>query len=196
MSNSQFQHSIVVLKRIKFLHVVLSVLQAALLYMNFLPWQALAGTCPTLEVLLLLWLGSSQSYNLLFCLEPAPQLAVQIPSCVQHCPNSSCQNISLMCENFINKFMYYGFQHQKRSLIVLGTLQTSPVLDRFSSEWMLARSEVQGEGRRWYTNKIVVWKSWCLDFSVYPGRFVFLRTFYFFLVWRAKMKSERKWKGK
>lgn len=146
ISYSQFRHSVVVLERIAFLHIALSALQAALLYMNFLPWQALAGTCPAPGVSLLLWLGSSQNYNLLPGWEAAPQLPVQIPRCVQYCPNSSRQNVSLVCENFINECVYYGFQHQKRSPIVLGTIQTFPVLYRFSSGWMLARSGVQGGG--------------------------------------------------
>lgn len=149
--------------RIAFLHVVLS--KAALLYTNFLPWQALAGTCPVLQISLLLRFGSSQNYSLLPSLEAEPQLPVQIPRCVQYCPNSSHQNISLVCENFINECVYYGFQHQKRSPIVLGTIQTFPVLDRFSSGWMQARTGVWGGGRMWHTNRIVVSESWCCDLS-------------------------------
>jgi len=140
-----------------------SALQAALLYTNFLPWQALAGACPALGVSLLLWLGSSRHYNLLPGLEAAPQLPVQMPRCVQYCPNSSRQNISLVCENFLDKCVCYGFQHQKRSPVVLGLIQTFPVLDRFSWEWMPARSGVRGGGRMRHTSRMVICRSWCRD---------------------------------
>lgn len=54
---------------------------------------------------------------------------------------------------------------RKRSPIVLGPIQTFPVLDRFSSEWMQARTGVWGGGRMWHTSRIVVCKSWCCDLS-------------------------------
>lgn len=161
------------LERIAFLHAAcFSALQAALLYTNFLPWQALAGTCPALGLSLLLWLGSSQNYNRLPSLEAALQLPVQIPCCVPYCPNSSRQNISLVCENFINQCVYYGFQHQKRSPIVLGAIQTFPVLDGFSSEWMLARSGVQGGGEGGCDTQAELWFV-KVGVVIYPGRFLF-----------------------
>lgn len=161
MLYSQFQHFVVVLERITFFHVALSAMQAALLYTNFLPWQSLAGTYPLSESFLL-WFGSSWNYNLLPSSEAAPQLPVQVLCCMQYCPNFPCQNISLMCENFINECIYYGFQQQKRSSIVLGSIQTFSVLDRFCSKWMLARSGVQRGGRLWHPSKqslqkLVLW---------------------------------------
>lgn len=183
MSYSQFQHFVVVLERITFFHVALCTASCSALY-KLLPWQSLAGIYP-LGVSFLLWFGSSWNYNLLPSLEAAPQLPVQVLCCVQHCPNFPRQNISLVCENFINECIYYGFLQQKRSPIVLGSIQTFSVLGRrFCSKWMLATSGVQRGGRLWHSSRMVVCKSWCCDL-IYPRRFLFVvlvsfRTFFFF----------------
>lgn len=184
MSYSQFQHWLWCWRGSRFstLH---SALHAALLYTNFLPWQSLAGTYP-LGVSFLLWFGSSWNYNLLPGLEAVPQLSLQVLCCVQHCPSFPHQNISLVCENFINECIYYGFLQQKRSPIVLGSIQTFSVLDRFCSKWMLAMSGAQRGGRLWHSKRMVVCKSWCCDL-ICPGRFLFVvlvssRIFFFFNV--------------
>lgn len=161
------------LERITFLRVAFSAPRAVLLCISFLPWQALAGTCPAFGISVLLWLGSSQNCNLLPVLKAVPELLGEILRCVQYCPGSSCQNFPPVCENFISGCIYYGFQDQKRSPIVLGTIQALPVLDGSCFGWTQARLGVQGrrEGRGCDTQG----EWWFAQVGVmnYPGRFLF-----------------------
>lgn len=144
MLYSQSQHFVMVLDRITFFHVALCTASCSALYK--LPTLAVTGRdLPTRCICLVVWF--------LLKLQPPSQLggnATAPSSSTVLCailPQLSCQNISLMCENFINKCIYYGFQQEKRSPIVLGPIQTFSVLDRFCSKWMLARSGVQRGGR-------------------------------------------------
>lgn len=188
------------LERIMFLHVAFSVLQALLLFSLYeLPTLAGSGRdLPSIWNLIFIvvrFLPKLRSPSRLEGSTTAPGLNTALSAIL---PQLLMPKLPSCVWNFISDCVYYGFQYQKRSPIVQGTIQTLPVLDRSFFKWIQARLGVWGGGRREDVThkqngglqKLVLWfiqEGFCLHLESFVT---------FFQRRRAEIKREREGKGK